>query len=526
MKITKMLVLFIVISGLIFVTGVAQAEQKSGGTLEVATPDTIVTLDWQGTTDSTLRQVGWHIWEGLVCYNEKFEIIPQLAESYEVTDNNTVYTFKLRKGVQFQKGYGELTAADVKTSLDRFFIDGVRKSDFKNVDNLEVIDDYTIKITLKNPSGIFLPLLATPLGFAAIMPKDLAKIPIRELEIDQVVGTGPFELEQWLPREMYVYKKFKDYTPNNAFDGPSGMGGKRTAYFDTINVHIVADENTRISGLRTGQYDFIMLPPNIEFKTLKDDDRFGVQDKATLVKDFDSFNITKTPTDSVAFRRAVVMALNMDEIMSTQMMGVKDLYRLDSSIFAKESPWWYPAGEIAVVYNKNENEVHLDSVKKLLELADYQGEEFIIIASSKAVEPSALVMQQQLKKVGINAKVETYDWATAVNRREQGEWNLFMGGATQSVFDPSSMRLFYYGDTAKTIWNYSNPMLDAMIDEQATYLEVDRRMEAYKSIQLFIWNDLPGFITGDEFRWNAYSNNLKGNLGNWYLSRFWDVWKE
>ena len=126
------------------------------GRLHVATSSTLVTLDWQGSTDSSLRSVGWHIYEGLVCYDESFKIIPQLARKWEVNADNTEYTFYLRQGVQFQKGYGEMTATDVKASLDRFFSKGVRAQDFSNVKGIEIINTYTVKITLTEPSGVFL----------------------------------------------------------------------------------------------------------------------------------------------------------------------------------------------------------------------------------------------------------------------------------------------------------------------------------------------------------------------------------
>jgi peptide/nickel transport system substrate-binding protein len=523
-KISRIFILLLVVFSLLFASGIGLAQGKFGGTLEVANPYTIVTLDWQGTTDSSLRQLGWHIWEGLTCYDENFEIIPQLAKSIDVNDDNTEYTFHLREGVNFQRGYGELTAVDVKASLDRFFTEGVRVDDFKNVESVEVIDDYTVKVNLYHPSGVFLPLLSTPLGFAAIMPEEIAQIPVRELDIEQIVGTGPYQLEKWTPGEIAVLKKFEDYTPDDSYNGPRGMGGYKTAYFDTVNLNVVTDETTRASGLRTGQYDYVLSPPIMEFETFKADERFGIMDKSTLIKPAYSFNITKAPTDSIAFRRAVLEALNMSEIMSSMMMGVEDIYRLDSSFFAKEGPWWFPAGEIAGVYNKNHQD--LEEAARLLEIAGYQGEELLLIASSAEREAAGLVMQQQLKQAGINVKLEVYDWATAVNRREEGQWHIFMGGASQSPFDPSSMRLFYYGETAQNLWNYSNEILDAMIDVQAEW-DTDSRIEAYKQIQLLLWNDLPFFIPGDHFYWNAYTSNLHGPcLENWYLVRFWDIWRE
>ena len=501
----------------------AQTKGKPGGVLRVATPYTVVTLDWHTSTDSSLRYVGWHIFEGLVCFGKNFEPIPQLAESWDISDDGMEYTFILRKAVQFQKGYAEMTSKDVKASLDRMFSKGLRANDFKMVESVDIVDDYTVRLKLNEPSYLLLPLLSTPLCFAAVMPAELAAVAPRKLTNDQIVGTGPYELQEWTTGEKLVLKKFDKYTPSAGFDGPLGMGGYRTGYFDEIKLLFVTDGNTRVAGLRTGEYDYIINPPTSEFEALNKDKNL-TWGRPTLIKNMWNFNVNREPTTTTAIRRAMMVAMNMEEIMYAQMQGQKDFYRVDSSIFGQGGPWWYPAGEIVGTYR---TESDVEEAKRLLKLGGYKGEEIILLATNSLTGAAALVMAEQLKAAGMKVKVEQYDWATAVSRRESGHWNIFLGGATQSQFDPSSMRLFYYGATAEKLWGYNNPILNAMVDAQTKFRDVDKRIKAYQDIQEFVWTNLPCFTAGDFFRWSVRTAKLNGpTLEMWYMERFWDMWFE
>jgi len=501
----------------------AQTKGKLGGVLRVATPYTVVTLDWHTSTDSSLRYVGWHIFEGLVCFGKGFEPIPQLAESWDISDDGMEYTFKLRKGVQFHKDYGEMTAKDVKASLDRMFTKGLRANDFGMVESVDIVDDYTVKLKLNKPSYLLLPLMATPLCFAAIMPAELAAVAPRKLNNDQVVGTGPYELQEWTTGEKLILKKFSKYAANTNFDGPAGMGGHRTGYFDEIQLLFVTDSNTRVAGLRTGKYDYIINPSSSEFASIDKDKKLN-WGRTTLIKSMWNFNVKREPTQTTAVRRAMMIAMNMEEIMYAQSQGQKNFYRIDSSIFGQGGPWWYPGGEVAGTYRTQPD---VEEAKRLLKLGGYKGEEIILLATSDQTGAAALVMSEHLKAVGMKVKVEQYDWATAVARRESGHWNIFLGGATQSQFDPSSMRLFYYGTTAEKLWGYNNPILNAMVDAQTEFRDVEKRIKAYQDIQEFVWTNLPCFTAGDYFRWSVRSAKLQGpTLEMWYLDRFWDMWFE
>src|SRR3989304_3011421 len=97
----------------------AAESPKPGGTLRVALTTSLITLDFAWSTNAVVRQIGIHIFEGLATFDDKFQVIPQLAESWKVSEDGKTYTFQLRKGVKFHTGR-EMKAADVKASLERF----------------------------------------------------------------------------------------------------------------------------------------------------------------------------------------------------------------------------------------------------------------------------------------------------------------------------------------------------------------------------------------------------------------------
>lgn len=510
--------LFVILISMSFLS-VAQEES----TLVVAggEGETITTIDWQATTDFNTRRFGIHVWEGLATLGEDYDVIPQLAKSWDISEDRTVYTFDLRKGVQFQRGYGEMKADDVKASLDRFFNKGVRKGDFDVVDSVEIVDDYTIKITLDRAQP-FLAILTNPIGFPTIMPKEIAsEVEPGDLEIpDQVVGTGPYKLDKWAANEELILTKFEDYTADDSFEGPNGFGGNRTAYFDRIETQIIPDAQTRLAGLKTGKFDYILLPPNRQLPAIKDNPDM-IFAKRTVQQVSPKFNPKNPPTDSLAMRRALVEAMAMEPMLEAKTGGQKELYLADSSLFHPDSPWSYPALELQTTWHAKEPD--LDEAKHLLDIANYDGEKIVIVTYGPQ-EPVGTVMQQQLKQADINAELKVWDWATLWERHQDfSSWHIFICGHTEVLFDPSTYRYNYYGDVAEEYWGYNSPILDVMVETAATWSR-EERMKAYKGIQLQIAADLNTFSVGYNYLWDALKSSLEGKgTEDWYIQRFWNI---
>lgn len=203
----------------------AQADEKTGGDIvvtyqnDVATLDPAIGYDWQNW--SMIKS----LFDGLMDYRPgTTELVNDLAESYAISEDGKVYTFVLRKGVKFHNGR-EVTAADVKYSLERtvnpktqspgagFFspiagYDEEASGKSTTLSGIEVVDDHTVKITLKEPNATFLHVLA--LNFASVVPReevekwgaDFGKHP---------VGSGAFELQEWKLGQELIFRKNPNY---------------------------------------------------------------------------------------------------------------------------------------------------------------------------------------------------------------------------------------------------------------------------------------------------------------------------
>jgi peptide/nickel transport system substrate-binding protein len=129
------------------------------------------TLDWHASTSIATREVDIYIFESLLTYNKKFEIIPMLATTWEAAPDEMSYTFRLRQNVKFHNGK-EMTSEDVVASVKRFLQQGIRPSDFYMVKDVVAVDKYTVRFDLKEKSGVLLAALASPVGQVSILPKE------------------------------------------------------------------------------------------------------------------------------------------------------------------------------------------------------------------------------------------------------------------------------------------------------------------------------------------------------------------
>ncbi|GGK29511.1 peptide ABC transporter substrate-binding protein [Caldalkalibacillus thermarum] len=475
-----------------------EPKETSGGTLNVAYLAQPQTLDPHITTANATRDPARLIFETLVTLNENYEVTPQLAESYEISEDGTTITFKLREGIKFHNGT-EMTAEDVVASMTKWGESAIAKA---NLGEHEWVakDKYTVELHFEGPSSVIMYVLADIDQFAAIMPKEVIDS-AGPSGITEYIGTGPFKLENWAHDQHMLFTRFEEYQP---VDEPaSGLAGKKEALVDEIYFHFVPDESTRVNGLLSGEYDFAhMLPydaipqlenvPNIEIDIWP----FGIQ---ALV-----FNKKEGLFRDVRMRQAVNYALNKEEILTAAFTSPK-YFELDPSLFLPEQTDWYTdAGQ--EYYNQQD----LEKAKQLLQEAGYNGEEVIILTSRDYAHHynSAVATQQQLQEIGINAKLEVYDWATLLERRDQPElWDIFFTGFPTS----STPHQYTFLDTRANWPGWTNnPEFDRLLDEIKAQTSQEEAKALYAELQQLMWEDLPIINIGRNLRVSAYSDKVQG----------------
>ncbi|MBC2237867.1 ABC transporter substrate-binding protein [Listeria innocua] len=383
-------------------------------------------LDAQIANSNITAQVGYHIFEPLFAMDENFEPQAVLADSYEVSEDGKEYTIKLLKGVKFHNGK-EMTADDVVASLNRWVKDSQKASTLIGGSKFEKVDDYTVKMTANEAASDIITVLANPIMFAAIYPAEVVE-EAGEKGISEYIGTGPYKLTKWKQDQFIQLDKFDDYKVRE--NATTGLAGKKTAATKTLTFEIVTDASTRIAGAKNGQYDIVEEIPQDNYEELEKASNLKLDvTKGGTLNLF--LNTTVGIMEKQEMRQAILAALNMDDILLAS-YGNKKLYEVNPGWFDPEDKQWgSDAGK--EYYNQNDSE----KSKELLKKAGYNNEKLVMVTTQDYPEMynATLVVQEQLKKVGINAEVESYDFSTFMERRADPNQNsMFITSNAYNVF--------------------------------------------------------------------------------------------
>jgi len=315
---------------------------------------------------------------------EKVE--PDLAESWERSKNGLIWTFYLRKGVKFHKGYGELTAEDVKFSLEKAAnkTASIFAADYAALDKVDAIDRHTVRITLKRAIPSVLGILTNYHG-GYIVSKKAVLEKGDKFKVDPI-GTGPFMLKEYIPKEKVEEVRHPDF-----FRGKSKL--------DRIEFCFMPDASSREMAFREGEIDIVECERGQAWvNKMRGIPRTAIEifgPGETLVL---HFNKTKKPLDDIRVRRAICHAINLDELMKC--LGPDVTEKLVSPV-----PMNYLGGTDKVP----RYEFNPEKAKKLMAEAGYPGgfEMSIVISEMSDFHRPMEQIQEQLRKVGINIRIGT-----------------------------------------------------------------------------------------------------------------------
>ena len=485
-------------------------EPPRGGVLKVAIIGEPPTLDAHGTTASLTYDVTSHIYEPLFTLDDRYGVIPMLAESHSVDQGGRVWTIRLRKGVPFHNGK-ELSAEDAVASIGRWGkIATVGKLLFKNVQAIQAKDRYTVELRLAGPSGIVLSALANANQFPAIYPKEVVEAagdqPVREF-----IGTGPFRFVERIPDRHTRLARFDRYAARS--EAPTGYGGRRAAHVDELQFIPVPDVSVRAAGVESGEYHFSdWLAPDA-YDRLSRNGRIDVM----IVKPNEwisaIFNKRQGLFTSRLLRQAVLASLDMEPIMKAA-VGSAEFYRLDPSLIFKEQAWWTDVGKES--YNRPDP----DRARRLMKEAGYKGEPIRWMATQfyDWMYKSALAAKQQLEDVGFAVDLQVLEWATVVQRRNDPKlYDVFTTGIGFQT-DPSQLPFLGCEWPGWTC----DPKLDALMARFTAETDVVKRRPVWDEIQRWFWDELPVIKLGDFFSLRVKQKGVVG-YANRYRPFFWNV---
>ncbi|MFQ5961064.1 MAG: ABC transporter substrate-binding protein [Candidatus Methylomirabilales bacterium] len=355
------------------------------------------------------------------------EVQPDLAESWTVSEDGTVWTFKLRKGVQFHKGFGEFTAEDVKFSFQRQLERGTRfAKNLKVIKAITIIDPHTMRISLKGYDPVF-PLRMAGYQQGYIISKKAAEKYGDEFGWNPV-GTGPFYFHKHVPREKVVLRAHKEY-----------YGGR--PQIDEVHWFDVPEDATKLIGLEKGTFDLIR-PQLMSRDVVAQIEKIGaVFEKFGPGGQYRFYvNHTKPPFDNIKVRQAFMHAINRPAIKETLYPAA--LGKLASSPLP---PGYF--GHIPLLMP----EYNPILARKLLAEAGYPNGFTVknyFITKSYAYPKIMVLVQEQLKKVGIKVELQMVEHATYHQNIRKNLNPFVLYGGTRLTDGDVMLGLFFHSSEA------------------------------------------------------------------------------
>ena len=498
----------------------AQAQGR-GGTLRIGmtAADIPYTAGQPDQGGEGYRFIGYHMYDALINWDLSQgdrlpDLVPGLAESWEVSkEDNTKWIFHLRRGVKFHDGT-EFNADAVLWNMER-----VRNKDAPQFDPKQAamvdfripllkswrkIDDYTVEFTTIRPSS-FVPyqvcyvLFSSPTQWEK-MGRDWGKVAMNP------AGTGPFKLTKLVPRERAELEPFADYWDK-----------KRLPKADKVILLPMPEATTRLAALRTGQVDWIEVPPPDGIPSLR---QAGFQ---IILRSYPhnwtySLNLSKAPWDNKLVRQAANYAIDREGICKSLLNDT--CAPAISEVYAGH-PWF---GNPKVRYEYNPAKA-----KELLKQAGYDGKDkrvktSVLISTSGSGQMLPLPMneyvQENLREVGIDLELVTIEWNTLILRLRKGfqeAENAHLGALNVSFgfIDPFSTftRFFHSASQPPTSLNvmaYVNPEVDRLIETAELEFDLQKQNDILARVHEIIVEDSPWVFIVHDLNPRALSPKVKG----------------
>jgi peptide/nickel transport system substrate-binding protein len=456
-------------------------------------------------TDGFSYIAEWPLFDSLVELDQGLNVRPLLAESWEVSPDGLTYTFRLRKGVKWHDGV-PFTARDVAftfyavlnpkvTTPHRAYFDALagfaeltnkdapRRPEDLAVKPIEVVDDHTVRFRLRYPSGSFLAVLTNPR--AGIIPEHLLKTAdLNTTEFNRKpVGTGPFRFLEWRRGERLVMEA-----------NPQYHGGRPA--LDRLIFRFIPDSVVLLQELRAGGVDFIENPPLSEVARLKQTAGLKV-----LVADNTSYNYfgwrqDLEPFNDLRVRRALNHAIDVPTLVKEALQG----YATIATGQFPPASWAFDPAVKPYAYDPNR-------AKALLGEAGFRPEADGVLArngkrfsftirhdqANQAVKDTAVIIQEYLKRVGVEAKLEPLDWPTFVKKLFASEFEgIVVGWTNHHDPDPFAYTIWHSSQwKGRNFAHYRNPRIDELLEQARHTAVVAERKKHYGEFSKLLMEDAP-----------------------------------
>ncbi|MEO3431603.1 ABC transporter substrate-binding protein [Inquilinus sp. CAU 1745] len=448
-----------------------------------------------------------NIYDGLVRFADgTLEVEPALAESWEISEDGKTYTFHLRDGVTFHDG-SPFNAEAVKFNFDRMLDENHPYHDtgpfplaffFSVIEETEVVDELTVRFHLTEPFAPLLSNLAYPTGLI------VSPSAVEEYGQDygrNPSGTGAYKFARWDSNTQVAVEANEDY-----WDGAPELRG--------VVFRPLTDANARVSALLAGDIDLMVEVPPDQVAAFRDNPDYIVYEQAGPHLWFLILNMREEPFDNKLMRQAVNYAIDKEALVNEILQGTATV----------------ATGPVPAAFEWAFNEelepypYDPEKARQLIEEAGYgDGVDvtfYVTEGGSGMLDPVAMgtAIQADLAEVGINAEIETYEWNTFLAEVNSGlEGKADMAEMSWMTNDPDTLPFLALRSEAMpedggfNSGYYSNPEVDALLEQARTSTDQEERARLYKEMQEIVYEDAPwAFIAS--WQQNAVSTDEVQNF--------------
>lgn len=463
--------------------------------------------------------------EGLMTLDANSQPVEGAAESYEVSEDGLVYTFKLRKDGKWSDGepvvadnfkYSWLRALDKSTAAEyayqlfyikngENFYNGKASADEVGI---KVIDDYTLEVTLESPTSYFLQLCAfttyVPLREDIISadPDGWATKP------ESYVSNGPFKLVKWDMKDQLIFDKNENYWD------------KDNVKLDTLTCKLVTDDTTAYSELKAGSFDMVNSVPTNEIEPGMEEGLVSVTPKlgtyyfAINVGKQDGLNENvKEALSNKLVRQALNLVIDRQEIIDNVTKAEQiPAYSFVPLGILDEDGKEFSSKEY---YNPEDVEGNIEKAKELLKEAGYENGKGLptielMYNSEGQHKEIAQIIQQNWEKIGVNVELSNQEWAVFLNTRQQGDYQIARHGWIGDYVDPMTFLDLCVTKGGNNDCGFSNAEYDKLINEAKVETDVEKRSEMLRKAEDILMDEMPILPIYYYTTVTAANENVKG----------------
>ncbi len=423
------------------------------------------TLDPHFSTQLSERYVLYLIYNTLVAYDKDFNIVPDLAASWDIGDEGKSITFHLQPGVKFHDGT-DCDAAAVKWNLDRI-VDPATKSPLQGqlqppLEKVDVVDKTTVKLTSSIPWRPLLAALGERPGFivsptaAQKSGQDFGRTP---------VGSGPFKFVEWVPDSHIAVERFADYWD------------KGKPRLDRVDIRHVPDQQVQLGMIRTGEAHVIDSVPASSLTTLQ-----GAQGVATEELKSGRFWGTQAhsdipPFENAELRKAVAYATDRE---SVRRVAFQETGRLAT----------HPLGGGWAYNSELDNQGYPfdpDKAKEALGRSGYSGQPLKFTAANDRLNQNiAQILQATYTKAGLNVSLESVPAADSFTLVKEGKTNWTTTNWAPRADPDGLLRILWHSKGFQNSTNFSNPEVDRLLDQAAGIYDTKQAAAIYTQVEQMV----------------------------------------